>query len=258
LAGKISKWTGKETRPYKKTGKFKKQPATSKVKAPEAPKAAKPLPPPVPVEPAESNAPILGPGAESSAPYGNFSAPPLVEPGIDEPLSAEAEKILAGIPAIAPEGEAADDPGAPPSDPMLLSLAGMVAFEEQDVQDTLQEFFSYLAGKFESDHWELTERQARMLGKPSTLLLNSLWTKLQTLLPNIIARWCESTPGAMAFITACGLVLVPKVVTQMKISRERRKAKSPVIEPPRPPQQPEPPKPQPIRAGVLYTDGRAG
>jgi hypothetical protein len=181
----------------------------------------------------------------------------LDEPKPGSSLSAEAEQILSQMPVI--EGAPGSAPvstesGAEP----LLALAGMVAFEEQDVKDTLEEFFAFLADRFDSEHWELTERQSRMLGKPTTLLLNSLWTKLQQLLPDVIARWCESTPGAMAFLTACGLVLVPKVIVQIRISRERRRAKR-IIENPKPqPQPPAPAVPQPpVQNGVIYTEGRA-
>ena len=200
--------------------------------------------------------------AASSPVSENFSIPPLDEPALDEPLSADAEKILASIPTIetqdAGAGGAASSQGDDEGADALIALAGMVAFEEQDVRDTLEEFFSFLADRFESDHWVLSERQARMLGKPTTLLLNSLWVKLQKLLPDVIARWCESTPGAMAFLTACGLVLVPKVVVQIRISRERKKAKRIIVEDRRPKPEPPQPKPEPPRNGVLYSEGRAG
>ena len=107
-----------------------------------------------------------------------------------------------------------------------------VAFEEQDVKDVLCEFFDWLAVKFENDNWKLTDRQSRMLGKPTALLANSMWVKLQSLVPDIIARWCETTPGAMAFLSACGLIVVPKVFNQIKVSRERKAQKQRVREMP--------------------------
>jgi len=87
-------------------------------------------------------------------------------------------------------GGEADDPGGPaelPGDDAIAGLMAMVAFEPQDVQDTLCEFFDWTAERFKSDHWRLTERQARMLGKPTSLLLNSLWARLCLILPDIIA-----------------------------------------------------------------------
>lgn len=122
------------------------------------------------------------------------------------------EDSAGGIPAAAGEVE---DP--------IAALMAQVAFEEQDVKDTIGEFFDWMSERFKSDHWKLTDRQSRMLGRPSTQLLNSIWAKLQDYLPDILARWCETTPGATAFILACGIVVVPKVKKQYTISRERRK-----------------------------------
>ena len=96
-----------------------------------------------------------------------------------------------------------------------------MAFEPQDVQDTICEFFEWMAERFDSDHWKLSERQARMLGKPSAILADAMWRKLTALLPDIIGQWCESTPGATAFLFAFGIVVVPKVKKQFTISRER-------------------------------------
>jgi hypothetical protein len=108
-------------------------------------------------------------------------------------------------------------------DQALADLMAQVSFETQDVQDQLEEFFDWLATRFESDHWELTERQARMLGKPTAQLLNSLWAKLQMVLPEILGRWIDSTPGAAALLLAGGIVIGPKIAKQVSIGRERRK-----------------------------------
>jgi hypothetical protein len=145
-----------------------------------------------------------------------------------------------------PEPE--DDPNDLGSD-AVAALMAQIAFEPQDVQDTVCEFFDWLSERFQSNHWKLTDRQARMLGRPTAQMLNSIWIKLQTFLPNILARWCEETPGATAFILACGIVVAPKVAKQVQISRERRKAK-PVIQSPRP-QQPAPKTPAAVD-GVIF------
>jgi hypothetical protein len=105
----------------------------------------------------------------------------------------------------------------------IAALMAQVAFEEEDVKDTLAEFFDWMSERFKSDHWKLTDRQSRILGRPSAQLLNSIWAKLQDYLPDILARWCETTPGATAFILACGIVVLPKAKKQFTISRERRK-----------------------------------
>jgi hypothetical protein len=146
-----------------------------------------------------------------------------------DPLPAESERLLTHVPDKI--GGEADDPGGPadcpgnnlPVDDPIVALMAQVAFETQDVQDVIAEFFDWMAERFESDHWKLTDRQARMLGKPATQLMNSMWLRLQNYLPEILSRWCEETPGATAFILACGIVIAPKVSQQVKISRERAK-----------------------------------
>lgn len=121
-----------------------------------------------------------------------------------------------------------------------------VAFEEQDVQDTLSELFDWIAEFFESDHWKLSERQARMIGRPLAQVLNAVWADLCRVLPGPIARWIENTPGAAKLLIACGLVLVPKAKTQWSISRERRSlARQPQRVQPAPAPRPRVPQPVP-------------
>jgi hypothetical protein len=180
------------------------------------------------------------------------------EPVPDDPLSLEAERLLSGVPSTI--GADADTEGgtssAPGADDPIAALMAQVAFEEQDVKDTLCEFFDWMAERFESEHWRLTDRQTRMLGRPTSLLLNSLWAKLQTMLPDVLARWCESTPGAMAFMTAAGFAIFPKVMTQVKISRERKRARPVIIENPKPQQPKSAPAPAPAeRHGMIYSEG---
>jgi hypothetical protein len=142
--------------------------------------------------------------------------------------------------------------GASETDEAIAALMAQVAFEPQDVQDVVAETFDWLAERFRSDHWKLSERQARMLGRPTAQLLNSLWAKLSNYIPDILARWCEDTPGATAFLLACGMVVGPKVMQQMSISRARSLDKSRPL-----PGTPQGPKPEPQRVapmGGLVTD----
>jgi hypothetical protein len=180
------------------------------------------------------------------------SNPDSLHSSTSEGLSPESERLLAGVRgSIGSASE--DEPGSTGEDAEAVAgLMAMVAFEPEDVQDTVCEFFEWLAVRFESDHWKLTDRQARMMGRPTAQLLNSLWARLQAVLPDILARWCEQTPGATAFILACGIVVVPKVGKQIAISRERRKAK-PFVEPaPRP--QPVPPRASDKPAGGFVVE----
>jgi hypothetical protein len=162
-----------------------------------------------------------------------------------DPLSEESARLLASVPDSIGSTEPGDDPELP-GDDAVASLMAMVAFEPQDVQDTLCEFFDWTAERFKSDHWRLTDRQARMLGKPSALLLNSLWARLCVIMPDIIGRWASETPGASAFLLAVGIVVIPKVTKQIQVSRQRKSVK-PVIQPNLRPEsvRPQPPPPDP-------------
>jgi hypothetical protein len=148
-------------------------------------------------------------------------------------LPADAEQRLDAIPDHIGDA-AADEPriteAAQEGDETretIASLLDAVAFEEQDVQETLEEFFDFLAERFQSDHWSLTERQSRILGRPTAQLANAIWVKLKLRIPDILARWCESTPGATAFLMAAGIVIVPKVTKQIHISRARKRSPAP-------------------------------
>jgi len=141
-------------------------------------------------------------------------------------LTPEVEKQLNRIPDVV-GGDSDDDEmaGQGIGADEISALLDAVAFEEQDVKDTLEELFEWLAEHFEAEHWKLTPRQVRMLGRPACQLMNSLWDKLKLRIPDIIARWCESTPGATAFLMAFGLVVVPKGLKQWKLSRASAEGK---------------------------------
>jgi hypothetical protein len=153
----------------------------------------------------------------------NHSGTESKTPG--ETLTPEQQAQLNAIPDVIGEesvsAEGVDSGLAEPSDPMLSMLQD-VAFSEQDVTDTLTELFGWLADKFDSEHWKLTDRQQRMLGGPTTQIVNASWAKLRTKLPDILARWCESTPGGTAFLMAFGIVVVPKAMKQVRLSRAKR------------------------------------
>jgi hypothetical protein len=193
------------------------------------------------------------PGAANSA----SPALPVSSTSTDTSLPPESERLLSAIPSTI--GGEADDPGGPadvPDQDPIAALMAQVAFEPQDVQDVIAEFFDWMAERFESDHWKLNDRQAHMLGRPAAQLANSMWVKLQNYLPDILSKWCEETPGATAFILVCGIVVFPKVQKQVSISRERAKAAQPALVK-------EQLKPQPIpvpaaekpRVGIVFERG---
>jgi hypothetical protein len=175
-------------------------------------------------------------------------------------LPPESERLLSAVPQTI--GEAQGEPGAPvdvQADDPIAALMAQVAFEPQDVQDVLGELFDWMAERFESDHWKLTERQARMIGRPTAQLLNSMWSRLQNYLPDILSKWCEETPGATAFIMACGIVIVPKVSQQVKISRERAAKEKPLVrDVPPTPRPPAPAQHIPASGGIVFDERMVG
>ena len=216
----------------------KKRAKRRKPRQPRNVRPLNPLPPAIDVQPA---APASAPEPESltSKISSLFSAPKVSAPaassssfatyGSGDPLTPESEQLLASVPDSightddqgGPERLTIHDVGPADDDP-IAALMAQVAFEEQDVRDTMEEFFDRLSERYKSEHWKLSDRQSRMLGRPASQMLNAVWIKLQVYLPSIIGRWCEETPGASAFILACGFVIVPKVTKQIKLSRERK------------------------------------
>jgi hypothetical protein len=241
--------------------------AKAKTRKPASPRA-KNLPEPVDVQTGAEVQPEKPAGLGSlfqSSPNPTLPSPSVSDGGSatssnsspDGELSPEAERLLSSVPESI--GDVQDGPGAGSADVQandnpVAALMAAVAFEEQDVQDTLGEIFEWMADRFKSDHWELSERQARMLGRPTAQLLNSLWAKLQNKLPDILSRWMDDTPGAAAFFLACGIVLAPKITKQYAISKDRKRtapmvrastahgSSQPAPKPaaPAPPQQPAP------------------
>lgn len=160
----------------------------------------------------------------------------------------------------APAGDAAaagDAPEAELTADDVRELMDSVTFEQQDVQDLLAEFFDWLADKFQSDHWRLTERQMRILGKPTFRLVNVLWQKLEEKLPDVLVAWCAGTPGASAFLLACGIVVGPKIKKQMSLSSARKKqpAADGQMPSPRKSPTPAPPGAGPVPAAAGWVTG---
>jgi hypothetical protein len=185
-----------------------------------------PLPPPLAV--------VSEPGNPNPAPFevsqvdSSTGSIANGEPQPGEPLDAGAESILGALPDFIgdetqPDGTSAahlgDDPG---SSPMLAPNAPGIQFDPEYVRAVLEESFSWVADRFDSAHWLLTERQSKMLTGPTTQLMGSLWTRVQQLLPEWLARWSSETPGLVDCVFAFSLVLGPKIGQQVAISRVRR------------------------------------
>ena len=245
----------------KKKPKPQSKPAPKR--KPHVPKS-KPLPPPIDLpNQSEGPSPSLSPTSHQAEPFLGTTATSST-PSSEGPLTPEAERILSAVPETIGDVpvDGVDVAGQIEEPNPFAGLMAAIAFEEQDVKDTLSEMFDWMAERFNSEHWKLTDRQVRILGKPTAQLLNSLWAKLNVILPDILARWCDDTPGATAFILACGIVVGPKVAKQVTISRQRKAANRQMVQPadshgPARPQQ-QRPQPQPVpasRSGLIYEDG---
>lgn len=200
----------------------------------------KPLPPPVEPQ-AESQDPFQlaatfnqNPG-DSPRPSGGSSISNEPKPG--EPLSPEREQVLRdGFEQIGVEQPGPGQPGGPSGVTATVhtsegaEVADMLIEMKFDVQETQDLFllaFHRIADWFDSAHWELDEVEARALAKPATRMLSSFYSRL----PEVITHWCDSTPGLGAFLAMSAIVIVPKAKYQMAISRERRKAPTPINRP---------------------------
>lgn len=230
--------------------------AKKKPRNPPAKSQQKSSPLPPPVEPESQDQSQQQSQEDSSQGSAGFSRP-ISEPGLDEPLSAEAERLLSGVPSSIGGEEAEALPGGevePDDSDAIAALMAGVSFEESDVRETLCEIFDWIADKAESDHWKLSERQARIWGRPTAQLANACWMKLQLLLPEIFGQWCQTFPGLFGFVTVGAIVVGPKVGKQIKISRERRRGKKVIVGSPASP--PAPPNAQPhSHGGLIYEEG---
>lgn len=188
----------------------------------------KPLPPPV--EPAaESRDPFqlaatFNPGAAGSR-QPSASSSIFNEPKPGQPLTKEQEQIIGeSFAEIGVEDPAPSDvPVGASEGAAVADMLPEIAFDPVDVQDVLREGFHWIAERFDSAHWELTETQARMLGKPTAQLLSTLYSRL----PDFLTRWCDSTPGLAGLCVTGAIVIGPKVAQQVAITRERRKSPAP-------------------------------
>lgn len=148
------------------------------------------------------------------------------EPKPGEPLSAEAESLLAGVPANLGSESADPEPGTIGADVIdpeeIAGLIPEIDFDEGEVREVLEEGFEWMAGFFQSEHWKLTDRQAKMLARPTAQLASTLYGRLAAFLPGFLARWCEETPGAAGVILVGAWVIGPKIAKQVVVSRSRK------------------------------------
>lgn len=215
----------------------------------------KPLPPPVemPSQPGLRIHEVIPSQADS----GQHSGISSTEPRPGQPLSPESEHILHEMPGsigAQPAGQVEPPIGIADAESvaaaaMLSELASAITFEEQDVRELLEMGFGWMAEKFESDHWRLSERQSKIIGRPAAQLATSLWVKVCQFLPEWLMRAAETTPGLAGFVLGSGIVVGPKVMQQMRISKTRKVRDAGQVRPA--PAQPRAAGPTPIRQGPV-------
>jgi hypothetical protein len=92
----------------------------------------------------------------------------------------------------------------------ISGMLASISFETEDIQEVLEGAFESLAEWTKFDGWRLSERQARMMGKPLTQMANHFWGQLCAWIPDKIMAWMDSVPGFSGFLLASGVVLTPK------------------------------------------------
>jgi hypothetical protein len=223
------------------------------------PAGPRPLPAPLPVAGAESTSRpngqmnldgIFPPNAAGSSAQFDPSSN-LTEPKPGEELPPESEALLGEIEG-AGTGEAGSSAAESAGDVEVLgAMMPDIAFDEQDVRAVLEESFAWLAEKFDSGHWNLTERQSRMLGKPTAELLSGLYMRIREFLPGVLLDWCDATPGLMGVLIAGSIVIVPKVKTQVQLSMQKKRQPKRVTQMPRTSPMPPGPVSGPAQVGPV-------
>lgn len=141
-------------------------------------------------------------------------------------MSAEAERILAGVSPRIGDSADTDIPGDAGSveDADAAELAGlmdMVQFTPEDTAAAVATLCESMDRWFDSDVWALSQAQQKLIGRPYAQLANALWGRLKLRLPGFLTAACESTPGLMGALMATGMVFGPKAYQQWNVSRER-------------------------------------
>lgn len=180
---------------------------------------------------------------QPDAPLPNGSATSSTSDG----LSSEAKRILDSVPdTIGAELGAEAAPGQ-----AGVLIAPETSFDVADVREGIASIFGWM-GDHVGEHCRLSDRQLSFVSGPTTQVLNASLGGLKEWMPGFLQRWCETTPGATAFLLAWGIVLTPMGIAQLGVMRERARVRAeagrrvpgpaPVQEPRPAPRQPGVPK----------------
>jgi hypothetical protein len=158
-------------------------------------------------------------------------------------LSSEQQRILDSVPeSIA--GELGADPALGQAG---VLIAPETSFDVADVREGIAAVFDWM-GNHVGEHCRLSDRQLSFVSGPTTQVLNASLGGLKEWMPGFLQRWCESTPGATAFLLAWGIVLTPMGIAQLGVMRERARVRAEAgrrVPGPVPVQEPKPAHRQP-------------
>jgi hypothetical protein len=230
----------------------------------------KPLPPPVPVASQQKNAGAVEPEKPAGFLNGLFNSPssasspttPL-EMGSSalpngspaEPLSPEAEALLASIPeSIGPEepgAAAAPEQAADTSDgEALLEMVGEQLLDDEDMRALLELVGEQLAKWREHEPYRRAgERAGSIASKPWAQVINHLWI---TYAPALLTDLTAHIPGLGKALLMTSIAFGPTVVSDLARSKEKRAAGG------RPGETPERPAPPTIDGSRLRPGRQSG
>lgn len=176
-----------------------------------------------------------------SAPTSDASLPtPSGESFGRPPLSAEAQRLLDGVPDVI--GAEASQAASSETAGQDLSAAVMVQriIKPEELRWFIEGAFDLLAVWFQSEHWKLTEGEAMRLAEPGAeVLTNSLLNSKLWFFQKLM-EWAAANPGALSLCFAAATIVGPRAKVQWATYLEKksipRAAKSANVE--RPPARP--------------------
>jgi hypothetical protein len=105
---------------------------------------------------------------------------------------------------------------------LVSSMLANVTFKEEHVKRILSSIFDFVATKLDDDGLKLTGWKLEMVGEPTAQMANAMWAAFMAKMPDLVSKWCETTPGASAFMAAWGSVGTIMIISHMQVVSERK------------------------------------
>lgn len=146
--------------------------------------------------------------------------------GSGEPLSPEAERLLAGVPGVIGDGR---DPaslgetqtGAVGSSTGEGALLGSLICDAEMVQEALVLVMGQIADWRKRDVYRLDEARAGLLARPYSEVINALWAQFA---PAVFTEFCNSIPGLAKAVLMSAVIFTPMVKADMEQTRKEKQA----------------------------------